>query len=373
MHSVVSTLSVTSATRLSRPILISGFFLGLFLSYFVLIGDNAGRVNLLYLLLVYLFVPLFGAALSVISLLTRKGINVARLLTAIPLWPKAQDAFSRKLRQSELDKQWFFLQSQGAALAYAFASLLTFFLLLLTTDINFVWRSTLLNAESLQPLLKLIALPWWFWEDAQPTLELLRLTQDSRLNDNYAATANFGQWWAFVLATQVVYAFLLRGVLLALAKLWIRQRTMNNQRENVTSHKQEPQQQAQSPNLLCEISHSLPSHYLLGNWAQFDDSIMAQLSLNTAHRINVGPLATKTDSSNDLTQRVLLVKAWEPPLGELQDYMQTTTGLLYPVNIKNNSIVPAAANHIEEWQRFTKQLPAWGIYQPSSQGAKDGE
>ena len=64
MQSVISNPATSSASRLSRPILLLGFGLGLLLSITVLSGDDAGRVNLFYLLLVYLFIPLFGALIS---------------------------------------------------------------------------------------------------------------------------------------------------------------------------------------------------------------------------------------------------------------------------------------------------------------------
>ncbi|MGQ8367388.1 DUF2868 domain-containing protein [Glaciecola sp. 1036] len=368
MQPVVLSNQPNTLTKLSLPIIILGCILGLFLSIAVLSGDAEGRVNLFYLLLVYLFIPVLGALISVGSLLGNKGVNFARLVSDLPIWSSSQRAYLAKIRQIRVEKQWFFLQSQAAALAYATASLITFLLLLLATDINFVWRSTVLTAEQLLPVLKVVASPWWFWEDAQPTAELLRLTQDSRLNASYTNTGSFGQWWAFVLATQVVYSFLLRGLLLLFAKWWVKKLT-NSESKNTSSLKTKPIVNKFSENhKLSDISRSLPAEYALINWAGLPDDIVSQLALHPNQILEVGPLTNNhTEAAFDIRQ-IILVKAWEPPMGELQDFMKHNKGLLYPVNYKHNKLVPALPNHLEEWQRFTAEMSDWGVYQERETG-----
>jgi hypothetical protein len=362
-------------TRFSRPIAVVSFLLGFLLSLGVLNGDEAGRVNLLYLLFVYLLIPLLGAVLSVVSLIKGKGLNIARLLSALPIWTKAQQSQLFELRQQQVDKSWFFMQSQMAALAYACASLLTFLILLLVTDINFVWRSTLLTAEQLLPALQVIAAPWWFWESAQPTIELLRFTQDSRLSDTYENTQSFGQWWAFILATQIFYAFLLRGTLLFIAKVTIKRQQKANRHQPINSQPDSHQNSSQSQGTplksstsskLADITHALPNDYVICNWAAFSDELITQTGLNTASLISKGPLVAVPSELNNTATQLILVKAWEPPMGELQDYMHNGSGLLYPINLKQNKIMSPEQKHLQEWQRFTAQLDNWSIYLPNS-------
>lgn len=355
--------TINDATKLSRPIWIVGLLLGLFLSWMVLSGDDAGRVNLLYLLLVYLFIPLVGAIISVVSLLQGKGLNVARVLSAIPLQSKPFQMYLHKLRQMHLDKQWFFLQTQAAALAYACGSLIIFVVLLLATDINFVWRSTLLDAEQLQPLLAFIAAPWWFWDSAQPSVELLRITQDSRLNESYNNVSNFGQWWAFVLATQVLYSGVLRGVLLLIAKVWIKKTSQKNAQAKPQNTHVNVESVPATVQKLSHILHDLPTEYALTNWARISDLVVSQLMLNPTHSLPAGPIILEQGDAGFQGTQILLVKAWEPPMGELQDYMEHTSGIIFPVNYKHNKVTAPEPMHIEEWQRFTAQLPNWGIYQ----------
>ena len=352
-------------TRLSRPVMVSGFLLGLVLSVSVLSGDTEGRVNLMYLLLVFLFVPLLGAVVSVFSLVKGKGINITRLVTALPVWSKHQQAYFHKIRQMKLEKPWLFLQSQAAALAYSVASLLAFLVLLITTDVNVVWRSTLLDAQQLLPVLQFISQPWWMWEAAQPTLDLLRDTQDSRLISDYQNVDQFGLWWPFVLATQIVYCFILRGLMLITGTLWMKHRLNTDVEHRLQKQRAAAPKLATEQHTLSPVTHHLPEHYLLVNWAGVDESIVAQLKLNPDDSLMSSPL-TDPRALNKAEQHsgdiVLLVKAWEPPMGELKDFAEVSNGVIFPVNYSGQRVMPPQPNHLEEWQRFAHELQGWQIY-----------
>jgi len=318
-------------------------------------------------LIVFLFIPLLGAIISVTSLLRGKGINVARLLSNMPIWSKSQQSYLHKVRQLHLEKQWFFLQSQAAAIAYSVASVLAFLLLLLTTDINFVWRSTVMEAEQLLPILEIVAIPWLFWDFAQPSLELLRATQDSRLTTQYTDINSFGQWWGFVLATQIVYSFMLRGGLLAAAKAWVKLKSQNDIEHQLSKKLNKSNLQQQESHKFASIGNQLPDNYVLTNWASFSSSQTAQLNLSPSRELPTGPqIIDDEEATGDLkqTQQLILVKAWEPPLGELEDYMQHGQGLIFPINTRAENLLAPEPKHLREWQRFTAQLPHWSIYMP---------
>ena len=169
----MSTLS--NQSKVSFPILIAGFLLGLFLSWSLLSGDQQGRVNLLQLVAIYVFLPIFSLLFSSVSLLIGKSWNFAKLISVIPLWSQQNNELLHLIRHPQA-KLYFFYQSQLAALSFSLASLLVLLMLLVSTDVNFIWRSTLLNAEQLYWLLDCLATPWSFWPSAQPELELLQLT-----------------------------------------------------------------------------------------------------------------------------------------------------------------------------------------------------
>ncbi|WP_144392544.1 DUF2868 domain-containing protein [Pleionea sediminis] len=356
-----------STTHISRPIVAIGFFIGIFLSFAVLSGDEAGRVNLLYLLLIFLFIPLISAVISVISLIHGKGLNFARLVTQIPVWSQSQKAYMHKLRQMNLDKSWFFLQSQAAALAYSAAGVLVFLVLLLVTDMNFVWRSTLLNAEQILPVLEVISAPWPFWPSAQPQLELLQMTQDSRLTDNYQDQSVFGDWWAFILATQLLYSFILRGVMLALAKLWVSRKTQNDIETQLSQKLSSVTPQKQQHPSLAPITHALPSSITLNNWAEIDNKLLSTIGAAELPIIKAGPSANENEqqlAEAFKDDQLLVVKSWEPPMGELFDFMALGRGYLIPVDIKQGRIDAPEKHHLEEWQRFINSLNQWQLYLP---------
>ncbi|MDM7861593.1 DUF2868 domain-containing protein [Alteromonas sp. ASW11-36] len=343
-----------TATQISKPILFLSAALGFLLTLAVMNGDASGRVNLLYLLLIFVAVPLFGALLSIVGLLSRDGINSAKLVKALPIWTNSQRANMRMLERQQLSKPWYFVQSQAAALAYSIASLAAFIVLLLTTDINFVWRSTLLSADDLLPILRVVAAPWWFWESAQPTMTLLEQTRDSRLLNSMANAQVVGQWWLFVLATQITYAFLLRGILLTCGRMYLATQFAKWRVTHQQQSKLPPSNAAEPTVDLAEPTQVLPTEYVLLNYANLPLEITKTLGLGNAKAI-------------DLEQRyntavVVLVKAWEPPLGELHDFMRLNHGVLCPVYYRHEAALPIPAQYLDEWRRFTLQAPNWQLY-----------
>ena len=132
--------------------------LGIGLSWAALSGDEAGRINLLYLMTIYVFLPIASLLLSIASMLFSKGLHLSRWLLKLPFWHSTDRAKLNQLRRQGMDKIWLFHHTQIAALLFVLASLIVLFILLLTTDMNFIWRSTLLDATDLLPMLNLIAL-----------------------------------------------------------------------------------------------------------------------------------------------------------------------------------------------------------------------
>nr|WP_269468634.1 DUF2868 domain-containing protein [Alteromonas sp. ASW11-130] len=351
--------------------------LGFFLSFVLLNGDAQGRVNLFYLLLIFLLFPVVGLITSVVSLISGKGLNLARVVSKLSFLGISQSTVLRQLRQRHLDKHWFFLQSQFAMLAYSLAGILTLLILLLATDINFVWRSTLLTASDIYPILKFVASPWWFWESAQPTIELLEHTQDSRLTQLYETPSNLAQWWPFILATQIFYTFILRGLLLVISRSIIKRKMDSDFEQQL--HQRINQNKRRQPErfVLAEVNHQLPSSYAVVNWSALPDAIVSQLEVATGHqKLMAGPLASEAEQ-NQAEQysqsKLVLVKAWEPPLGELQDFLQHGQGFLYPVNYHKQHVRDADKKHLDEWRRFCRELKNWQLFQPAHNAVNNSE
>lgn len=362
----------SQATRINWAIASAGACLGLLLSWSLLAGNDQGQVNVLYLLLIYLLIPVLSTVISTLSLIFGKGLNFARLATILPLWSRQDRYFLHKIRQRKLDKHWLFLQSQVAALAFSVASLLVFFLLLLGTDVNFVWRSTLLSADSLQPFLKWVASPWWFWPAAQPDLALLQATQDSRLQAVSGDVSVFSRWWPFILATQLFYSLLLRSMLLVIARFCLlRLHQQDIEKQLADPIKQSGGSKAEAIKL-APVSYQLSGDITVINWAGVEAELLQQLDepiFSVDQQLHAGPLASaaaQQEAEQWTGAQLLIVKAWEPPMGELADYMQKTRGYLLPLDWQNGQLCPPQKQHLEEWRYFISAMSNWQLYQPST-------
>ena len=125
LHELTSNLN----QRITLVLAGAGLFFGGVISWSILIGDTQGRVNILYLLLVYLILPIASVLISTISLVFGGGINLTRCLASLPLWSSEQQQIWRKLRQLGFDRLWFYQSSQIVAMCFSLAGLIVFFLL----------------------------------------------------------------------------------------------------------------------------------------------------------------------------------------------------------------------------------------------------
>jgi len=174
--------SYRALTQSSFSLGFIGLMVGFLVGYGVLSGDSPGRVNLLFLLMLFAFVPVIGLIMSIGFIVSGRGRGLAGWILELPFLPPRLAAEVLNLGLSGSRKSWLFYQTQVLALSFALGGLLVYLLLLIVSDISFVWRSTLLEAADLLPVLPVLAMPWWFWPEAQPGLDLLRQTQDFRLS-----------------------------------------------------------------------------------------------------------------------------------------------------------------------------------------------
>ncbi len=364
--------TVENAQKIVWPIVYAGAAIGLLLSWSVLGGDQQGRVNLFYLLLVYLFIPVASVLVSGISFVFGKGVNLARLVTMIPMWTFKTQSVIRKVHQFNLDKYWFLMQSQAAAIAFSLASLVMFFVLLLVTDINFVWRSTILEAADILPLLEIIAWPWSFLSSAQPDLTLLQMTQDSRMINSNSASTAYGGWWQFILVTQLVYSLLLRILLFIGSRWWLKRSMSSDFEQHLESQHNKDSLIEDEPLETSPIVHQLPDPIVINNWASVQPEILgllSQLDLSPDNQLFSGPQATleqQNTAEHWRGEQLVIVKAWEPPLGELEDFLQNGQGYLLPLDWNDSGLTKPSTNHLHEWQRLINKLPSWQLYLPES-------
>ncbi len=368
----MSTLS--NQSKLSVPILVIGFLLGLFLSWSLISGDQQGRVNILQLVAIYIFLPFFSLLFSSVSLLLGKNWNFARLVSVIPLWSQAQQDNFLRLVQHPHSKWYFFYQSQLAALSFSLASLLVLLILLISTDVNFIWRSTLLDAKQLFPFLQWLATPWQFWSSAQPNLDLLQVTQDSRLPGQNGHRGNFGDWWSFIFAAQLFYAFLLRFVSIVICKLYLKIVDKRPEAIHLTRSNQSNNDRQQEITLegteLAPLVSNISSGFTLNNWCGLNKNLLQKiqnkLQYSKTSELSAGPLASHSEqmvAERWQETQLLIVKGWEPPLAELADFMQNGKGYLLPLDWQGDEIQNLSEPHLNEWRRFINHLANWQLLQ----------
>ena len=206
-----------SYAHLSWGIAVVAAIAGIFSTVAVTAGDSAGRVNLMYLVLLYVVVPLFSLLLLALFSGLKKPPLLVGALARLSLWPSSWRDALPELKRERRFQPWLFCQSQKAMLSFNLGCLVSFVTLLLFNDLSFVWRSTLLTAEDIYPFLAVVAAPWAFIDSAQPALELLVSTRDSRLVAHPVGGAEYGLWWKFLVAAQLCYGILPRLLLLWLA------------------------------------------------------------------------------------------------------------------------------------------------------------
>ncbi len=371
--------------KIVKPILWVSFFIGLVLSWSVLSGDSFGRVNLLYLIILYVIFPCFSLIYSMMSYFYSplQACSLPSLVSSFIqnnnfLFTKYKQSFL-KLAQNNSPKLTLLYLSQVAAIGFSLASLLVLFSLLVTTDVHFIWRSTLLSAEQILVFLKIISLPWQFWNDAQPTLDLISISQDNRLFKGMPVQSTLvnSNWWQFVLATQLFYAFLMRFIVLVFLNLFFKfskqKRTSLVYREiNISDKNNTIKEQ---PKEIFESDVKI--NFAINNWANFHTNILkhveSTLSGECINELNAGPEASDVErliAERWRETQVIVVKSWEPPLAELSDYMENSIGYILPLDIKSDNFVSIQERHLEEWRRFLKPLPQWKIIRLS---ALDGE
>jgi len=262
------------------------------------------------------------------------------------------------------------MQSQIAALFYASATLVTFIVMLMFTDMHFVWRSTVLSAEQIYPVLSFIATPWWFLESAQPSLELLKATQDSRLHGNYTGTAEFAQWWPFVLSVVIFYTCAIRLLLLMWGRLCLSRQLSGVGKTTPTMVPSRVELNDVPVNETSMVTAE-PTSYYLANWGGFERALIATLPLQPNSVVPVNATTQLSDIPHKQGTQLLLVKSWEPPLGELSDYMQLGEGMVLPVDNREQVLCRPLATHLQEWQRFVKEHKGWELYQPEHWDQKE--
>ena len=337
------------------PFVLLSLLAGILISWPALSGDALGRVNIMYLLLLYFVVPIVSLFSTIISWLTGSNVHSGYWLTRFGNFSFLKSDFFRTLRQQNLDKLWLLQQSQLIAVSFAVASLVVFLFLLVFTDLSFVWRSTLLTPENIYPMLQWVAKPWQFWSGAQPSLELLAASQEYRLNQTAQNPQSLANWWTFILAVQLFYSFILRSIIFSALTVQLKQRLKNNDgpvTDFITKVNQESGITKLEAVPLSKINHHRPV-VLWDNIAHkiadklFPESTQSYIVIDTWTGDQ-----TQINQLREINEPIIVVKAWEPPMAELADQVAINKGYILPLNWNEHGLIAIEPIAHDEWARF---------------------
>jgi len=358
--------------QLSLGLGLLGLCCGFLAAYGVLAGDDEGRVNLLFLLLLFAFLPVAGLLLSIFLLVKSGGKGLAGWILEIPLWPRHLTLELSRLGLTHGRELWLFYQTQILVVSFSVGCLLLYLLLLLGSDISFVWRSTLLEPDDLLPALQAIGIPWRFWPEAQASLALIEQTRDFRLESQGMSQPVVGLWWKYILATQLVYNLLPRSIMLLVARQKYRADPHQNSLRQARDAQPQPTATVSNENALARLTRSIVLPYTLLDWADISPICygrIQQLLGDAAEIHSIGPLRHQLASRwPDNHSLVVLVKSWEPPLAQLADRLKdidsSADKLILPLDWNDTGIRQPTPAHLDEWRRFAATLPNnWQVLQ----------
>ena len=271
-----------------------------------------------------------------------------------------RDAFDRLLglarRHQRLygdAQKWALLvASQIFAVAFHFSAVAAAGLLVTFSDLAFGWSTTLsIDARELHRAAELLAAPWSRWlPEATPTLALIQETQYFRGAGGFSVDApRSTAWWRFLLACMASYGLAPRLALLALAA-W-RQRValrrvfaalpgvadLRDRLDSqwiVTGSDGDEAEPRAAPARVQAQNAPRPARVRAVRWsgvtladAEIRALVSAALGSDLTGVIDGGAGSSRSDAALiDLLAAAgeapaLLVKAWEPPLAELLDWL----------------------------------------------------
>lgn len=348
---------------------------GFLVGYGILDGDAQGRVNLLFLLMLFAFLPVLGLILSIAFLIIGGRKGLVGWILELPILPQHLAAEVVNLGLSGSRKSWLFYQTQIVTLSFALGGVLVYLLLLIGSDISFIWRSTLLQASDLYPMLNFLAAPWFFWSEAQPSLELLQQTQDFRLSAQTADVPVLGQWWKYIFAAQFTYNLLPRTIMLVISRnRFLRVSLVAAEYSPLLSKSEASLRSSSKKQNLAAVINTIPVPYVLLDWANAPEICYEYIRKVLGKPITECKIEPLDESKLDQlfggseNQAVLvLVKSWEPPLGELWDCLSAfpdkNQKFILPLDWDEISIKPIRDNHLSEWRRFCATLKGWQLLQ----------
>ncbi len=274
--------------------------------------------------------------------------------------------------------------SQEMGLIFSLGAILAFFVLLLLSGFGFVWGSTFgITEHVVKALVDIAAAPWaTAVSSAVVSSDIIVASQFQQ------GVTRFGnaeimvtrQWWPFLIMSMSVYALLPRIILWWLTRIFYRRGMRLSLlstpgAERILSRMKTPHVTTEGESLLATGKPASPmaaahdTDKVIIDWAgalafcdrdEFDD--LKAVPAGRIRAAGTGSLGDDLVCAQWVTeleplQLLVVVKAWEPPLADLQDFIARTGG----VTRCTLCLLPLHGRAIKEsstrdWRAFSREL-----------------
>lgn len=199
--------TVLNTTKIAVPVYIwlVALVLGVLIAAASLSYSPQGRINVLWVWLLWAALPLLGSLVS---------LGFAVFGSARPWLFQWRDksinwypSASQRLQMLWLLQLFWCVVAAGMLVGYL--------MLLLFSDLAFGWSSTLITGDAATARwAEIAAAPWRaIWPEAMPSAELIASTRFQRISPEASEAAMAGHWWRFLMASLVFYNLLPRALL----------------------------------------------------------------------------------------------------------------------------------------------------------------
>ena len=208
--------------------------------------DGSSPVNVVHILAVFIVLQGFTLVLFALAAMPGRGglqealreLSPGRLAPLVTRWLPGETRAAlgrivgragRHQRVYGRVQKWQVLGwSQALALAFNLAALAAALQLIVFSDLAFAWSTTLdVEPAAMHRFTSVLSLPWAWWPDAVPSLELVRRTQTYQveafagsLDDEQARW--FARWWPFVVMAMLTYGLIPRLITYGLTRWRLR-------------------------------------------------------------------------------------------------------------------------------------------------------
>lgn len=350
-----------------------------------LLASGQGLVNVFVFLLFFVFLQVISCMFSIwVMYRSMRGsppvilpINPAKLIVS-RMFPD-----KRFFRECQSVIRLLILRyGQEMGAIFTVGAVLAFFIVLAFSDFTFVWGSTFsLSGNFVKGFADFLSAPWL------STIPATGVTMETVVASRYhPALTDFGKadiasnrWWPFLVMSMFFYALLPRLALWVTSK-YLYSRSISRSfttypgAERILSRMKSPIISTQGDNSAIRGGHNssdiaFDQKVMLIDWAGALDTASGELfeeiqgvSPESIMVAGIGSIADDAEFVKSILRKkperlLVVVKAWEPPMSDLRDFISSLDGVarctlcLLPLR---NKVVSAASNN--DWRAFSRDL-----------------